>query len=145
MQFPVTIGLHRSRFLDVALCFLALMATAAALAYPRPIVVQAGLALVAWIFCGLAWWRLTPALTAVRLEHTGRILIRDNGANEFVATKLLPGATVHPWLSVFRLKTDSERCYTLIVAVDSLNREDFRRLRVFLRWQVDFNAPDDDA
>lgn len=59
--------------------------------------------------------------------------------------ELMPGAIVHPWLTVVRLKTDGGRMCTLIATVDNLEREDFRRLRVFLRWQADFSVRGDDA
>lgn len=59
--------------------------------------------------------------------------------------ELMPSAIVHPWLTVVRLKTDGGGMCRLIATVDNLDREDFRRLRVFLRWQADFSVPDDDA
>lgn len=68
----------------------------------------------------------------------------DTGAL-FVATRLLPGASVHPWLVIVRLEIESGQQSTLIAAVDSLKRNDFRRLRTFLRWQADFSASADDA
>ena len=88
---------------------------------------------------------MSPELSAIRLERAGQISIRGIREKDFLATQLLPGATVHPWLTIIRLKADSGPRHTLIVTVDSLNRRDFRRLRVFLRWQADFNVPDDDA
>ncbi len=88
---------------------------------------------------------MSPELSAIRLERAGQISIRGIREKDFLATQLLPGATVHPWLTIIRLKAGSGPRHTLIVTVDSLNRQDFRRLRVFLRWQADFNVPDDDA
>lgn len=48
-------------------------------------------------------------------------------------------------MTVVKLKTEEACSKALIATVDSLNRQDFRRLRVFLRWQADFSAPNDDA
>jgi toxin CptA len=145
VQFPITIGLHRSRFLDAALLLAAFSATAAALAFRQSPLVQLGLVVATWVLCGLAWWQVSPELSAIRLERDGQVSIRGIHESDFLATQLLPGATVHPWLTIIRLKADNGPCHTLIVTVDSLNRQDFRRLRVFLRWQADFSVPADDA
>ena len=145
MQFPITIGLHRSHFLDAVLLLVASCAIGVSLVIRQSIALHAALVIAICLLYGLAWWQLAPKFSAIRLERSGQIFIRDNSENDFVATQLLPGATVHPWLTVTRLKTDDERCHTLIVAVGSINRQDFRRLRVFLRWQADFNVADDDA
>jgi len=145
VQFPITIGLHRSRFLNAALFLVAFSATAAVLAFRQLPLVQLGLAAAIWILYGLARWQVLPKLSAIRLERAGQVSIRGIRQKDFLAARLLPGATVHPWLTVLRLKADNGPCHTLIVTVDSLSRQDFRRLRVFLRWQADFNVPDDDA
>lgn len=145
MQFPITIGLHRSRFLDVALLLAALSATGVTVVFKQSTEVRMGFVLLIWMLCGVAWRQMSPKLSAIRLERTGQIFVRDNGESKFLATRLMPGATVHPWLTVIRLKTDDGQCYTLIATVDSLNRQNFRCLRVFLRWQAEFNGPDGDA
>ena len=144
MQFPITIGLHRSYFLDAVLLLVASLAIGVALFFRQSIELQAGLVLAICLICGLAWWQLAPKFSAIRLESSGQIHTCDISQNDFVATQLLPGATVHPWLTVIRLKTD-DGCRTLIIAVDSINQQNFRRLRAFLRWQADFNVADDDA
>lgn len=140
MQFPITIGLHRSRFLDAGILLTAGLATVAILYFPRSLTVQCGLIVVLWGFSALAWRQACPALRAIRLERDGRILISGIAHDEFLPATLLPGATVHRWLSLIRLKTEAGRVLTLIATVDSLEKEDFRRLRVFLRWQADFSA-----
>ncbi|WP_428828052.1 protein YgfX [Azonexus sp. IMCC34842] len=145
MQFPITIGLHRSRFLDAALLLAAFSATAAALAFRQSPLVQLAFVMATWLLFGLAWRQMSPKLSAIRLERAGQVSIRGIRESDFLATRLLPGATVHPWLTIIRLVADNGQCHTLIATVDSLNRQDFRRLRVFLRWQADFNVPDDDA
>ena len=81
----------------------------------------------------------------LRLEGSGRISVASDASTQFVAARLLPEASVHPLLTIIRLEVESGRQYTVIAAVDSLNGDDFRRLRVFLRWQADFNASLDGA
>lgn len=145
MQFPITIGLHRSRLIDLGLLLVALLASVATLGFPQTTFIKFSVCAVIWITTGLAWQKLSPKFSAIRLERSGQVFIDRNGSSEFVAAKILPGATVHPWMTAVKLKTE-DGCYNLLIAtVDSLNQQDFRRLRVFLRWQADFSAPNDDA
>ena len=136
MQFPITIGLHRSNFLGMALVSISLLAGGVTLALPWSAAVRGINLLLILIAAYLAWQRLGPALSALRLERSGQILVAFAGNAEFAEAELLAGATVHPWLTVIRLKTQDERKHLLIAAVDSMKPEDFRRLRVFLRWQA---------
>lgn len=145
MLFPITIGLRRSRFLDGFVFLSALLASGATAFSKQPPTVQMGFLLAIWLCCSLAWYRLSPRLSAVRLERDGHISVVRVGMDEFSAAELLRQATVHPWLTVFHLKTEGGRTQTLIAAVDSLKTEDFRRLRMFLRWRGDFSDPKDDA
>ena len=64
---------------------------------------------------------------------------------EFGDAELLAGATVHPWLTVARLKMQDGRTHRMLVVADTMNSEDFRRLRVFLRWRAEFSAPAGDV
>ena len=145
MQFPITIGLHRSRFMDLGLLSVALLATVAALAFPQAATIRFGVCIVIWLAAGQVWRQLTPKFSAIRLERSGRVFVVLNGKSEFLAADILPGATVHPWMTIVKLKTEGTRAKALIATVDSLNRQDFRRLRVFLCWQAEFSAPNDAA
>ena len=145
MQFPIIIGLHRSRFLDIGLGFIALLASGVIFAFPQTITIQLLIITAIWAAAGIAWRQLSLKCSAIRLERSGQISVAHHDQNEFSPAELLPSATVHPWLTVFRLKAVSGDTYTLVATVDSLKRQDFRRLRVFLRWQADFNALNDDA
>lgn len=145
MQFPIIIGLHRSRFLDIGLGFIALLASGVTFAFPQTTTIQLLIITAIWTSAGIAWRQLSPKCSAIRLERNGQISVVHHGENEFSPAELLPSATVHPWLTVFRLKAESGDAFSLVATVDSLKRQDFRRLRVFLRWQADFNALNDDA
>jgi toxin CptA len=61
------------------------------------------------------------------------------GQSEFVALRLLPDATVHPWITVLRLRDERDKSHLLVVTRDMTNKSDFRRLRVFLRWRAKFS------
>jgi toxin CptA len=88
---------------------------------------------------------LKPRFSAVRLEHSGHLRVLDAGESNFIETELLPRATVHPWITIVRFRTPEKKQHTLISTVDNLKPEDFRRLRVFLRWRAKFGRANDDA
>ena len=145
MQFPITIGLHRSRILDSVILLFVLIASAAILSFPVSAPIRIVLLGLVGLLMVLAWQQLSPTISRLRLERGGEITISGAGSDVFEVTKILHSATVHPWLTVFRLKTQEGRLYTVIVAVDSLKASDFRSLRIFLRWRADFSMPDDHA
>jgi toxin CptA len=67
------------------------------------------------------------------------------GDAEYVAATPLPGAIVHPWLCVVRLKMPDGRVKSLNATVGGINSQNFRRLRAFLRWRAKFSGPADAA
>lgn len=143
MQLPITIGLRRSFLLDILVGVGALLASAGILFFPRAMLWQVILLSFSWLIAAQAWRDLRPKFSAIRLERDGQLFVRRQSDQEFCAADLLPGATVHPWLTVVRLKTEEGDCAPLIVAADSLKPDDFRRLRVFLRWRAVFKASGD--
>ena len=145
MQFPITIGLRRSRFLDTALLLVALLASLAVLCFPQATIIQLVICAAIWIIAGLTWCHLTPYFSAIRLEHSGQVSVAIDDKADFLPAEILPGATVHLWVTVAKLKTENGRSRLLIATVDSLNKQSFRRLRVFLRWQAKLSSLSDDA
>lgn len=144
MQLPITIGLHRSRLIDVFVALCAALASLGILFFPVSPLLQGGLLLSLWGAAAFAWHQCSLTLSAIRLGRDGHLSILRAGAEEFIAAELLPAATVHPWLTVFRLKSMGDT-HPLVLVSDSLSRDDFRRLRVFLRWQADFSDRGDAA
>lgn len=145
MQLPITIGLHRSRFIGIALQFTAVLAGITVFLMPVDLAFRlAGLAVIGAL--GItAWRRYKTPVPCIRLEHNGDINLLSVSEAEAVTMQLLPGAIVHPWLTVFRLKSGQTGAIVMIATVDSLDKQNFRRLRTFLRWRASFNAPSDDA
>lgn len=143
MQFPITIGLRRSRFLDRVLVAFALAASGVILAFPKPPAILGALLLAVGVLFLWSWWRLTPSLSAIRLERDGSILAANSGSSEFGQSSLPHRASVHPWLTVFRLELPGGHQHSLVLARDSMASDDYRRLRVFLRWRAQFSAVDD--
>jgi toxin CptA len=145
VQFPITIGLRRSRILDVMLLLTVLLATVANAGFQCSLLIHAGLFLATLVLAALAWRSLIPTIKAVRLERNGDIFVLRVGEHDFVRAIPEPCATVHPWLSVIRLTAAGGLFDTLIVAPDSQNKADFTRLRMFMRWQANFSELIDDA
>lgn len=145
MQFPIIIGLHRSRLLDAMLLITVILASAAILYLQRSLPVRTSLLCVVLLLAIQAWYALTPAIKQIRLERSGEIFIARVGESDFVQAMPKPGAIIHPWLIVIRLLTADARTATLIATVNRKNSENLRRLRMFMRWQANFSEPNDDA
>ena len=145
MRFPITIGLRRSRILDTGLLLVLVTTIAVLLAWPAGAALQMAAIFMAMLVAGLAYRRLTPRLAGIRLERVGGMRVCLAGQTEFRRVLALPGATVHPWLTVVRLQDEDGRRHMLLVAPDAMSHDDFRRLRVFLRWQAKFSAAPTDA
>lgn len=143
MQFPITIGLHRSFLLRSGIVLVALAAVAVVCRSSWPMVAKA-LTLCALALGGcLAWHRSNPSVTALRLSGEGGIECRLAGEGDFHKACLQGSTVVHPWLTVIRLSTG--RRHEVVVCPDAIDADDFRRLRVWLRWKAKFSASPDDA
>lgn len=142
MQLPITIELHRSRLQLQIFVFLLSAALLVVLFYPLPMALRLiGAALLA---IGGGWMvrQLQPQVAALQLLADGSLGVRGTDWNdrEFVPVRLLHGATVHPWLTALRLEAQEGQQYRLLLTPDCLLPEDFRRLRVFLRWRSTVSA-----
>lgn len=145
MQLPITIGLHRSRFIGIALQFTAVLAGVTVILMPVDLAFRlAGLAVTGAFFVA-AWRSYRIPMPHIRLEYNGDINLLSASGAKAVSMQLLPGAIIHPWLTVFRLRSRHAGTIVMIATVDSLDKQNFRRVRTFLRWRALFNAPSDDA
>jgi len=146
VQFPVTIGLHRSFLLDRVVLLVALAASLFIGFYPGSPWLLLGLLVLVWLLAGFAWWRLALPFASLRLASDGGIEGRLQGCSEFSPLLCLPGATVHPWLTVLYLKPENGGMTRVLpVTIDSTGPDEFRSLRIFLRWQTRFSVSDDAA
>jgi hypothetical protein len=101
-------------------------------------------ALVGWLplplgprAMGLAWIGYAALAALRRLRPGLRLRIESGGAIEIgqASGSVRDGSFVAPWLAVVRWRpTGAWRDRSLLVAPDMLGEEDFRRLRVLLRW-----------
>lgn len=145
MQFPILIGLCRSRLLDRLLLGLFVLSSLSIFAYP--VEIYGRLLLFVLLAAGAihAWRALQPSVLKIRLERDGSLRVLCRASDDWLRASCAPEMMVHPWLTVLRLQTEDGRRFSLPLTVDSANSEDFRRLRVFLRWQLGTKHPDDAA
>lgn len=144
MQFPMNIGLHRSSFLGLALALTHALAVVAVLAPPWPAALKATLLAGIGVSAILAWRRRLQVVDRLRLLDDGRLECRLAGEEGFVEASLRGTATVHPWLTVVHLEIGGRR-RAIVVLPDSMQTEDFRRLRVWLRWRAAFSETENAA
>lgn len=142
MQFPITIELRRSRFLDAMILCGALLASGVLSAVQWPFAAKALLLFSLWALAAWSWYSLIPRISALHLARDGQLSVAFAKSKEFVRAGLLPNGAIHPWLTIIRLSLEEGRIFTVIAVFDCLSVEDFRRLRVFLRWKADFSDPD---
>ena len=140
MQLPLNIPLPARIYRRL----LMLLAGAHALAWgclwpldmPGLIKLAAGLLLL-WSM--LFQWRrhASPArLQHLSLGRDGCLLV-TTGQGTTHEARILPDTSVHPWLSVLWLELLDGRRHVLTLLPGSLPEDDFRRLRVWLRWRAD--------
>jgi len=98
--------------------------TALALAHPLAV------AAIAVVLLEMGWQRRARRARAACLDAASCwwLLYADGGR---VPAELLPGALVHPWLTVLTLRARGRRCRVVLLP-DTIAAEDFRRLRARL-------------
>lgn len=140
MQFPISIGLHRSLLLSILLVLVHSIAAACLIALPWPLILR-------FLFLPLLGLSLVKALRPSRvvgLRMVGRdqleCLLADGAP--MVAT-VLADSTVFTRLIVLHLRIGNEkRPCSIALLPDQMTAEQFRLLRLWLRWQAE---PKDDA
>lgn len=132
MQFPIHIELRRSRLLVFFLLLFHALATACviALAWPWPL-----RSLLLVLIAVSAWHNLRPQkIIGLRLAGDGGLDCLFAGG-ERTATLVLPDSTVFNHLIVLRLRVGDLRCVvSLVLLPGSISVEQFRVLRLWLRW-----------
>lgn len=87
------------------------------------------------VILSAAWQWRPQAPLRVRLGDSGDLrVLGDDGAEQ--PARLLADSHVSPWLVVMRYRLPGQRrTRRRVILPDSLAAEDFRRLRVWLRWR----------
>ena len=139
MQFPIVIGLRRSRFMDGAVLVVAIIGVMASAIVPWSPLVSFILGIATVIVALFVAGALTPRIRILRIDHDGRVACQLTGKPESSPAHLLPGPTAHPWLTVLRLAHE-QGVHRLVIAPDSAAPEKLRRLRVWLRWRAEVSG-----
>ena len=71
-------------------------------------------------------------IVALRVNIKGEFSVQQRGG-EWLVASVLVSSFVMPWLTILQLKIADKREY-LVLLPDALDADDFRRLRVWLRW-----------
>ena len=136
MQLPLTLALHPSRRLGLLLAALHLGAVVSALLISIPWWIR--LSLLAAILAS-AWHQLSRLTGQSRIC---RLVLRADGRLEFSRldgscgeAQVHPQTTVTSLLAILLLRQEG-RTEALVVAPDALDAEDFRLLRLWLRWRA---------
>ena len=135
MRFPVFIDLRRSNLLLGALAGMHAAAAGAFLAMPWPLLLQTALCLA--LAASLAHFIRSiraPRIASLRLYENGALECLLPDGEHFPAIPL-PDTTVFPWLVALRLDADGQKI-SLPLLPDHMSRDEFRRLRLWLRWST---------
>jgi toxin CptA len=74
------------------------------------------------------------SIVSLRFDQEGACSYQARGGEWFEAT-LLGSSLVTPWLSVLNFKPETSRgMRSVVLFPDSIDAEDYRKLRVLLRW-----------
>jgi len=82
-----------------------------------------------------AWQRLPQSCLKFGADSNRGISLYLRGGEAF-GGRVEDSSFVSPWLTLINLVGDGGKRRSLVILPDSLDREEFRRLRVRLRWQT---------
>ena len=134
MQFPIPIELHRSFLLSCLLVLFHVLAAGCVVILPWPWLWRSSLLVVA----GLSLWIALQPSRILGIRLCGRDAIEgafSDGHRE--ALSVLPDSTVFGKLIVLRFRVgDKRRACHLALLPDQMTIEQFRVLRLWLRWHT---------
>jgi hypothetical protein len=141
VQFPIQIELRRSRLLLVLLLLFHVFALACVLVLPWPWALRAFLFYLIMLSAGYSV--RVSRIVALRLSEQAEIECTV-ATGDRISAKVRPDSTVFSQLIVLRLQLDDEkRIRNLPLLPDSLSAEQFRVLRLWLRWHAKERAEND--
>lgn len=103
-------------------------------AWGKAVVILAMIASLVFFLAHVALLRTPEAVVAIEIKEGGEIVIQTR-RGEWRACRLSSGSYVSPWLTILVLAQDNRRsAHYVVITPDNVDAEDFRRLRVWLRW-----------
>lgn len=136
-----TINLRPSRQLALVLGLAHTAAAGACLLpdLPPPVGAALVVGLAASCVCAVrsrALLYAADSIIALRFEEGGKLWVRTAGEGWSAAT-LHDSTFVNPWFTVLSVATGTSRSARhAVILTDSVNAENFRKLRVWLRWDA---------
>ena len=134
------IAIRPSRRLTLLLSLAHAAALGACLAADMPVALKLFVVLLIGLSCAHALYdaallRSRKAIVALEIADDG-VLTFQMRSGEWRRGILLDSSFVAPYLTVLNLKTDGTRLARhVVVMADSVAAEEYRRLRVWLRWR----------
>lgn len=128
---PLTITVAPSRYLPWGLLAPHSLALGAAWQAQLPISVKIALSLLLLASTSMNF-RRRAAPVGLRCDKDGQLTLHDHG--EWHPLTLAATPVLLPVLTLLRLRRAGQKTRSLLILPDSLPEEDFRRLRVWLRW-----------
>lgn len=136
---PLVIRLRPSRIGRAVLLAVTSTALASIMLADLPALAVMASAVYTFVLTFHAWRTRIPR--ELRLFPDGSLEIR-HPAQAWQTAQVLTRSMVNPWLTVLAYRLEGERHGRSITLLpDSLSRDDFRRLRVWLRWRADTTGP----
>lgn len=141
MQFPIFIELRRSSIHSLLTCAMHGTASACLFAVPLDWYWRA----VALLLIAGSLWSVLRSSRFASLRLTARDGLSFIGADGGrVEASLLPESTFFTWLVVLRFRIGEERKgHAVTLFPDQMSREEFRKLRLWLRWNASAGKRDD--
>lgn len=135
MHFPLHIELRRSRLLSFLTVWVHLVAGGCVWVLPWPAALRGG---VLAILALSGWHALRRSVVVgLRLSEDGELAFLST-AGDRIAVSVRPDTVVFSQLIVLRARDEVQGSLrTLVVLPDSMSVEQFRQLRLWLRWRAD--------
>ena len=141
MQFPITIELHRSHRLSLLLAIFHALAVGCVIALPWPWLMRSALLLL--IGVSLVYAQRKSPIRGLYLRAGDGIegLLADGSRTQLVVR---PDSTVFSRMIVLRVGMGEARSISnLVLLPDQMSAEQFRVLRIWLRWRSQPRSGDD--
>jgi toxin CptA len=133
---PIEIRLHLSRLLVSTLAVAYLLALGIAWGLKLDLTMQLGLSAIILINAAWSFRRLlNPDIVALKVNVKDGFFVLDRGG-DWRPASVQGSSFVAPYLTLLHLKLHAERRLRyLVIMPDAVATEDFRKLRVWLKWR----------
>lgn len=83
-----------------------------------------------------AWLRSPQSIVAMEIGNEGKFAFQTRNGS-WHAARLRQSSFVSPWLTILNLNPENTRwTRNVVIMPDSLRNDEFRQLRIWLRWKA---------